>query len=114
MNTLSISDYEDCAQAVYHHYRTSETPGLRRVTEYSAVLAIARYADSSGLLPDLDVDYLADLSRMTPRTFRQCLGVLFDIGWLIERIEGGRMRVRIDPMWLKNLPPKLGEMPPEQ
>jgi hypothetical protein len=70
-------------------------------------MTIARHADLTGRLPDLDVHDLASRSRVTARTFRRCLGVLFDIGWLVERNEGGHMRVRIDPLWLQNLPPRL-------
>jgi hypothetical protein len=96
--------YEQCFRRVLYFYRPSEAPGLRPGTEKMVAITIAWEAGASGLLPPLDIEYLADRSRLSVRTFRRYLKVLFEIEWLLECTHRGKPRVRIDPTWLKGLP----------
>lgn len=101
--------YEMCCRRVLHHYRPSEARGLRRATEKLVAVTIAWEADAEGFLPPLDNEYLADRSRVSLRTFRRYLAVLFDIGWLVEYTRGRETCVRIDPVWMQNLPPPAAQ-----
>lgn len=106
-----MTPFEDfhprCTEAVWDHYVPSETKGLHAMREKLVALAIALDADAEGLLPPLDMTRVADLSRLsTVRTARKYVAVLFDIGWLVETCHEETTQLRIDPVWLRNLPPR--------
>ncbi|MEJ7931762.1 hypothetical protein WG922_17445 [Ramlibacter sp. AN1015] len=97
--------YEKCFRPVAHYYCPSEAPGLRKGTEKLVAMIIAWEADESGVLLEWDTERLADLCRLSPRTFRRYVSVLFDTGWLIDQTAEAGTRICIDPQWLQSLPP---------
>lgn len=97
--------YEKCYQPVAHYYSPSEAPGLRKGTEKLVAMVIAWEADANGVLPEWDTERLADLCRLSARTFRRYASVLFATGWLIDQTGDAGTRVCIDPQWLRSLPP---------
>ena len=96
--------YERCYQAVLDHYVPSEAPRTRPATEKLVAMSVAIDADDSGLLPPLDIETIAERSRIEQRTAKFYVDVLFDIGWLVESIKDDGATLRIDPQWLKISP----------
>jgi hypothetical protein len=101
---LDREAYNKCFRPVFHFYKPSETRGFRRGIEFVVASTIAWEADAEGVLPPTELEYLAEISRLTLRTFRRYLGVLIDSGWLLEYYVDGQTRYRIDPNWLRDLP----------
>lgn len=105
MDTDRKLAYEKCFKPVFCYYRPSEAAGLRPTRELVIAWTIAFHANAEGELPEWDVDFLAEMSRTSVRTFQKYVAVLVDTGWLIVDVRDEGTRVRIDPIWLKGLPP---------
>jgi hypothetical protein len=96
--------HERCYQAVFDHYVPSEAARSRPAIEKLVALSVAIDADDSGLIPPLDIESIAQRSRLSIRTTKFYVSVLFDIGWLVESFKAKEVTLHIDRKWLRNSP----------